>query len=240
MENKALVINYFEELRNNNFLVDEFFSYLTDNQVHYAALGGSVRAALNPEKKEKLRDVDIVFKTENQLILSFLQERNVQYHQNSFNGLKFTLDSVEFDAWNIMDHYYYKNSLHSKSFENLYKTTLLNYDSLAYDFSKQILYDKYYNEYCNERKIDIVRGYGSARKNPNKPLTICKIFEIERRENVRISHKTMSYIKDYCRQYRIDECIWELKKAYRRHYQKQMNDRLYEYIKKQLRTIVYN
>ena len=48
MEKQIELINkYFSTIRNNNSNINTFFSFLDENEIHYAALGGSVRAALN-------------------------------------------------------------------------------------------------------------------------------------------------------------------------------------------------
>ena len=60
---KELINNYFSNLRADNSKIDSFFSYLDNNKIHYAILGGSIRDALNGNLIP--RDIDVIFKSEN-------------------------------------------------------------------------------------------------------------------------------------------------------------------------------
>lgn len=234
-----LVKNYFSNIRIKNTKIDSFFSFLDGNNIHYAVLGGAVRAALN--NVNSLRDIDVIFQTDDFVIYDFLSENNVQYEFNSFGGLKFNLENIQFDAWNIENHYAFQKKAYAAKFKNIYKTTFINYDSVMYDFTNDILYDKKYNSCINEKEIDLVGSKKLCNKNPNKPLSICKILELKQKYQYELSYKTKKYIKEFCKSciYK-KRCMILLETAYERHYKKKMDKKFYSYIKKHIMEIFYS
>lgn len=233
------VKNYFANIRIKNTKIDSFFSFLDVNNIHYAVLGGAVRAALN--NVDYVRDIDVIFQADNFVIYNFLSENNISYELNSFGGLKFNLGNIQFDAWNIENHYAFQKKTYTTKFENIYKTTFINYDSVMYDFTKDILYDEKYNSCINEKEIDLIGSKKLCNKNPNKPLSICKILELKQKYQYELSYKTKKYIKEFCKSciYK-KHCMFLLETAYERHYKKKMNKKLYFYIKKHIMEIFYS
>lgn len=139
MKNKEEVIrNYFLTIRNNNIKVNSFFSFLDTNNVQYAVLGGALRAEL--DSSYSMRDIDIIYKTDFSIVQKYLSENNIKFKKNTFDGLKFNLGNIQFDVWDIENHFAFKNNYYKPYFENVCKTTFLNYDSIMYDFTNKILY----------------------------------------------------------------------------------------------------
>ena len=239
MKNQEEVIEeYFSTIRNNNTKVNSFFSFLDAKNIQYAVLGGAFRAAL--DSSYSLRDIDLIYKTDFSIVLNYLSENNIKFKKNSFDGLKFNLDNIQFDVWDIENHFAFKNNYYKLSFKNVCKTTFLNYDSIMYDFTNQILYCEDYQTCINSKVLDLVGGWKLNNNNPNRPLSICKIFEIKKEKKLSLSNKTKKYIRKYISFYgnNIKDCLCALRNSYEIHYYKKMNKNLSIYIRKQLKEIL--
>ena len=239
MENKKEIINkYFDNIRKKNSKVDSFFAFLDNNEIHYAILGGFVRAALNDDSSP--RDIDIIFKEKESHVENYLIQNNIAFKKNTFDGLKFNLNNLQFDVWKIEDHFAFRKKIYKPQFENIYKTTFLNYDSIMYDVTEQILYCKNYQHCIDKQLIDFVGNRKLNKKNPNLELSICKIFEICKNEKLLPSVKIKKYIKKYYDEYVTEKIFMNLlQSAYEDHYNKKMNKDLSCYIKRELKKIRY-
>lgn len=223
--------NYFSNIRVNNSNINSFFSFLEKNIIHYAVLGGSVRAALN--NVSVFRDIDIVYQSNSSSIESFLLENKINYKQNTFKGLKFNIDNIRFDVWNIDNHFAFERNYYKPQFKNIYKTTLLNYDSIVYDFTDNILYAKEYKKCINEKMIDIISKRKLSHNNPNIGLSICKILELKKENKYRLSNRIKKYIKYFYKKNK-GKYMVILQEAYQKHYDKKFNKALLIYIRNQL------
>lgn len=233
-----IVRSFFLKIRENDSQVNHFFSFLEENNFHHAALGGSVRAAVADDVK--VRDIDIVFQGDDTQIYKYLSDNNIPYILNSMKGLKFTIGEIEYDAWNIDNHYAFKKNLLEPKFENIYKTALINYDEMVYDFTTNILYDDGYRKCFDEKMLKLNEDKRFYENNPNLLQYICKIFTIAQKYNISLSEEAIDLIKSQCGTLEnIDEFMDSLKAAYKRHYKKDMEDSFYEYIVKQI-TWLYN
>lgn len=232
---KELINNYFSNLRADNSKIDSFFSYLDNNKIHYAILGGSIRDALNGNLIP--RDIDVIFKSENSGIESFFKQNNVSYKLNTFNGMKFSLNKIQFDVWDIKNHFAFKESFYKPQFENICKTTLLNYDSIMFDFTEQILYSKEYYSCINKKLIKLIGKKKLIENNPNYELSICKILELSKIEKFTLSKQIEKYIQEFCKGKSQKTIYLALQESYENHYQKKMTKSLANYIKRYIKTL---
>lgn len=237
MEKQIELINkYFSTIRNNNSNINTFFSFLDENEIHYAALGGSVRAALN--NSSSLRDIDIVYQTDYSLIQNYLLENGISFKQNTFNGLKFNIDNIQFDVWNIDNHFAFKEKYYKADFKNIYKTTFLNYDSIMYDFTNNKLYDKEYTNCINDQLIDIIGKKNLNKNNPNMALSICKVLKLKKEKKYSLSNRAKEYIRNFYEKCASQKkCMLILQQAYEKHYKKKIKRGLSIYIKNELKKI---
>lgn len=228
--------NYFTNIRNNYSHINTFFSFLDENAVHYAALGGAVRAALN--NSSSLRDIDIIYQTDYTLIQDYLVKNGINFKRNTFDGIKFRIDNIQFDVWNIENHFAFKENYYKTDFKNIWKTTLLNYDSIMYDFTDNKLYDKEYVNCINDQLIDIIGRSKIKYNNPNIGLSICKILELKKENNYILSNKTKEYLKTFCKNCtNTKQCMVILQEAYEKHYNKKLKKDFSIYMRNELKNL---
>lgn len=190
-------------------------------------IGGAIRSAL--QKDYKLRDVDLIFKSSKKCNLdSIIQQKNISYKKNRFNGYKIFFNNLSFDLWTMEDHWGFKKKFYEKNVKNIQQTTLLNYDSLVYDYSNKVLYNDNYRSCKSERIIDIIGTDEYVKNNPSPYINIMRILKIQMETGYKLSERSYDYIKYYYN--KCDNIINYLEKAYRYHYNK-IDEKFSKYIR---------
>lgn len=139
----------------------------------------------------QIRDFDIVVKTENAILASFLS--NFEYKRNSFGGYKLKIGGLNVDLWHVENTWAYQNDKVKSGlfdFYSLPNTAFFNFSSVIFDCNaKEFVYTKYFIDFLKTRTIDLV-----LEENPMPHLCIINSIYYHQKFNLAISEN----LKRYC------------------------------------------
>lgn len=199
-------------------------------------LGGSVRDSFYKKKNEyTIRDLDLIFSKDIKKIKDILEEYD--YSINRFGGYKIKFFDIEIDIWSYRDNWATKNNLKPKIRKNMLDLisygTLLNIDSLVYDYRNKLIYYDYFKEAYENNTIDFIttdEKYIEA--NPNRPLNIFRIIYFMDVYKLSVSLQVKNYIQEYIRKH--NNYLEEIHQSQLKHYrqEKLKKDEVYMRLKK--------
>lgn len=188
---KQLNHNY-EEFLNQNPLFGIFRNEL-EKLGNIILFGGAVRDFGYYDKVP--RDIDIVINTSNPASIgNFLFGKNVK--KNRFGGYKVKVGSLSVDIWLLPFTWAFREGIVELSVEKLTETVFLNFDSIVFDASNQILYDGGFTESIETNTLDII-----LEKNPSPPLNILRTLVYVDKYKFYMSEGLSKYMQDWIRQY---------------------------------------
>lgn len=160
-------------------------------------IGGALRAAL--QENYILRDVDVILKPVKKYSIDqiLFNMNNIRYSKNRFGGYKVRFKTTTFDIWTIHDHWGFKEKFYNEDVKNIEKTTLLNYDSIVYDYSKKILYSNNYEKCIKRRIIDMIGDDEYIINNPSPYVNIMRMLKIKMETGYDLSDRSLKYIQYY-------------------------------------------
>lgn len=122
-------------------------------------IGGVLRSFKNFDIFNEIKDIDIIFQSENPITLSKICNK-YNYSKNHFGGFKINCDGIMIDVWNIEDTWAFRtNTVVCEKYEMpklLCNTTFLNIDSIVYDLHNDTWYDTLYKQAMTSKTLDIV------------------------------------------------------------------------------------
>ncbi|MBR1377315.1 MAG: hypothetical protein IJ565_05870 [Bacilli bacterium] len=193
---------------------------------HCIIIGGAIRDILSDACP---RDFDIIIDEENTSKLEeFIKEQNVLYGKNFFGGYKLYFDDAVCDVWLLKNHFLFKEGVYDICFDNISKTTLINYDSLVYDVKEGKLDINNYCDCIEKNEIDFIGDEKAKELNYNPILSVIKILSLKNK-GFKISDRVSDYIKE-CYYKNEDDFIKLIRNEYIRHYHMNMPLPLEEYI----------
>lgn len=138
-----------------------------------------------------IRDLDIVFKTENDDQLNKILS-TYKYKINSFGGYKIEIGDLNIDFWSIDNTWALNISklyLDLDKYRLLPKTSFFNFSSIIFDLKKSnfIASTDFFN-FLKNRKIDYV-----LEENPLPILCIVNSIYYSRKYNLKISNRLKKY-----------------------------------------------
>ncbi|MDU1601569.1 MAG: hypothetical protein E6845_01295 [Clostridium sp.] len=185
-----------QSLRNSDIAINSLLTAL-ENISNLVIIGGALRSAL--QENYKLRDVDLILDPlkEYDIDKILLKLNNTRYKKNRFGGYKVIFNTTTFDIWTIHDHWGFKEKFYKENIENIEKTTLLNYDSLVYDYSNKILYSNNYENCIRRKIIDMIGKEEYIKNNPSPYINIMRMLKIKMETGYELSNRSYEYIKHY-------------------------------------------
>lgn len=186
--------NYFLRIKTQSLFLSSVYDFFECKGIEFGFLGGAVRAAINDAAKLP-RDFDIVFDSSDVEFDTFLEEKNIDFEKNSFGGRKIRADNLVFDIWSLARHHLIADHKYSKDFRNISKTTVINYDSIFFDWTNQKLMGDY--SYClDNHSIDFVGNKKYQKFNRQKDITICKLALLKS-QGFLFSNDIDNYVSNY-------------------------------------------
>lgn len=119
------------------------------------------------------RDLDIVVDNLDDIkeIIQHL-ESEVSVKNNSFGGLKLTIEGLNIDIWSIRNTWGIKKDGLKLTPESLLKTAFFNFSAIVFDYNNaRFYYDEAFPDFLSTRMMNVV--YES---NPNIPLCIINTY----------------------------------------------------------------
>lgn len=136
----------------------------------------------------------------------------------------------------MSEHYSFKQKYYMPSFDNIKKTTLINYDSLVYDMKSKKLDSEYYQSCIDNRKIEFVGSRTAIKNNPTPCMNVLKILKIHSETEFALSYEVVEYVNDYLKKQDISDIEFMLKE-YKRHYRTQMTDTFRGYLEEWIKSM---
>lgn len=138
----------------------------------------------------QIRDFDIVVKSENSILASYLSK--LEYKKNSFGGYKLKIGSLNVDLWHVENTWAYKkDKVKSDLFEfySLPKTAFFNFSSVIFNWNaKEFVYTKNFIDFLKTKTIDLV-----LEENPMPHLCIVNTIYYHQKFNLSISENLKRY-----------------------------------------------
>lgn len=138
-------------------------------------------------------DIDLVVNCPPKSLASFFEKSNMNFEKNKFDGYRTTTKSWTVDVWPLEQTWAFKNNkVELISRESLLRTTITNWDAIAYSFSDgAILCHDDYFQVIKSGEIDLV-----LECNPNSAgvllRTLRSIFDGKAKK---LMPKALSYLK---------------------------------------------
>lgn len=205
--------NFIKQWKDVNRLIE----LLLSQNIHIYVVGGFVRSYI---ENTLPRDIDIIVDCDIAILDSLIISQDYSYTKNLFNAYKLDL-SLKTDIWTLEDHCHgiYHNI-------ELRYTLFYNYDSIIYDVNNNTI-DRYYYDKCmSENILDFVGTQEIIQLNPSyaESLNSLKAYCISYERGFTLSKPLFTYLKE------MNISIFILQKEYKRHYNKEMNQNLLNYI----------
>jgi hypothetical protein len=189
-------LHFSSELDSNpelKFLLYEIFVYGSAYIV-----GGYFRDFLNSKKS---RDLDIIIDLDNDRLLEIVRKSNAQYTINRHKGIKLQFKNIVVDMWSIENNWAFKNELvklnEKDKLNSIAKGCFYNYDSLVINLHTFNLNIQNYNDYFENRKLDILLKSPIYKNlNPTIEANILRAFYLKKTQNIQFSSNTKKYLID--------------------------------------------
>lgn len=197
--------------------VNELIELLLSQNIQVYVVGGFVRSYI---ENTSPRDIDIIVDCDTATLDSIVVSQKYSYAKNLFGSYKLNL-SLKTDIWTLETHCHglYKNI-------ELRYTLFYNYDSIIYDVNHNII-DRYYYDKCMcEHVLDFVgtQEIINIGLSCTVILDSLKAYCISYNRGLNLSKPITAYLKE------TNIPISVLQKEYKRHYNKEMDKNLLDYI----------
>lgn len=201
-------INY-KKQRNYDFkyLLDEL-----EKRGDIILIGGAIRDIIL--KNSEPRDIDIIIDTNDEL--RFLEKSFKKVDRNRFGGYKIHLNEIVVDVWSIQNHWAFREKILEKSFINIKYSTLLNYDSILLNLTKNIGCVEIFNEMAKSFYLDFTLSERDVNKNPTKAINIVRMLIIRDEWGLKFSDNVQRYIVNWILESK--QPVEELWIAQKKHY----------------------
>lgn len=114
------------------------------------------------------RDLDIVVRNIDKVILPKNYWNHIQLEKNSFGGYKVKIGQLTVDAWDIKNTWGVQKLQLRDTPYSLINTAFFNFSAIIYDYNREkFIYDKHFLQFYKNHAMDIVFD-----ENPNIPLCI--------------------------------------------------------------------
>ena len=179
-----------EEITLRNFLYDVF----TCGTAYI--VGGYIRDFLNGNKS---RDIDIIVDIHQHELLNIVQALNCKYELNRHGGIKLKLDFLDVDVWNLENNWAIKNNLVHLNEQDLLnsiaKGCFYNYDSLVINVNNFSYNIRYYQDFLNTRRLDILQKSPAYKNlNPTVEANVIRALFLHANFNCTFSDNTNYYL----------------------------------------------
>lgn len=135
------------------------------------------------------RDLDIVVKDIDNIIIPKRYWRNIRFSKNSFGGYKVKIGQLIVDVWDIERTWGIQNLRIKSTPYSLIRTAFFNFSAITYDFNKtKFIYDEDFLIFYKTKAMDV-----KYPDNPNVPLCILN---------------TIYYAEKYSFNIRYNLCKW--------------------------------
>lgn len=158
--------------------------------------GGAVREYLDTEFNNLPRDFDLVIKKNSQNIDLDRVLEKFQYKKNRFGGYKITVDSLEFDIWELEKTWAFRENKVKCAYRDydkkLQNTVFLNIDSIVYNLSTKNYYSEEYERAMKNKKLDII-----LEENPYLELNLIRAIVYKKKYTMYFSDKLRSILLEF-------------------------------------------
>lgn len=215
------VKNYFTSDAASNKVASELMHSLAEH-AHVYIFGGMIRDLGLYGTEGFSSDIDLVYEGSQQALRNTLSRIGITNPiENKFGGFRFHFSQHDFDIWCLEDTWAFKNKhISLKDVNSLLKTTLMSWDAIIYDFSKNeiIAEDNYLNNLVN-RHLDLILP-----DTPNLVGSMVKILRtIYIKDVVSLGPKLCGFLHERMLESDIDDII-EYEQA---HYEEQTIEKEY-------------
>lgn len=139
------------------------------------------------------RDLDIVVKDIDNIVIPKQYLRNITFKRNSFGGYKLKVGMLGVDVWSLEKTWGIQNSQLKSTPYSLIKTAFFNFSSIVYDFNQsKFIYDNSFMEFYKTRAMDV-----RYEENPNIPLCIVNTFYYSLKYSFPIKYKLCQWITNH-------------------------------------------
>lgn len=198
--------DYFLNIKQQSQFLSSVYNFFETKNIEFGFLGGAVRAAINGSE-EPLRDLDIVFDSDDIGFDNFLIESGIDFRTNSFGGRKVKTDNLVFDIWSLSRHHLIAEKKYSRNFKSISKTTFVNYDSIFFDWTKQKLIGDY-SKCLQTHLIDFVGNKKYQKLNKQVDVAICKLALLSN-QKFSLSKDVENYVSNYIRSFFDKESLFD-------------------------------
>lgn len=173
------------------FLLDQESWWLLlqiSNQTNVYVFSGVIRNFLLGYSEN--RDLDIVVKHLDKIVIPTINQRKIQIKKNSFGGYKLKIGMLNVDVWDIEKTWGIQNMRLSSTPYSLIKTAFFNFSAIVYDFNRgRFIYDKCFVDFYKTHAMDI-----QYKENPNIPLCIVNSFYYALKYSFSIKYELCKWI----------------------------------------------
>ena len=211
MDDREKILSLIKIQSANNEDFKRFFEVL-NLYMNVVLIGGAARGAL--ENDFNPRDLDFILNNDNMNDFeSIIKNLHINYIKNSFGGYKLKFKNLEVDVWSIYTHNSFIKGFMEPSVENLEKSCVINYDSVLYDFKKNVLYDSIYQ---NCKKTKIIKLIGDLKMINSNGIgrNVARLIRKQLESGYKFDNRTIKYIEDYFK----SNSKEDLYSAYQQHY----------------------
>jgi len=191
---KKPFFNHFkEQMKHENFL-HFFYEVFMLGSVY--VVGGYLRDFLNNRPS---RDIDVIVDIEKESLIKILSDFDFEYSINRHGGVKVKLKSIEADIWTISSNWAFKNELvklnEEDKLNSIAKGCFYNYDSLVINLNKLHLNLRYYKEFLESNKLNILQESPPYKlKNPSIEANILRAIYLRELFNCELTENTSHYL----------------------------------------------
>jgi hypothetical protein len=159
-------------------------------------VGGFFRDFINGKSS---RDVDIIVDINNEILGEILNELELSYSINRHGGIKIKLSGLEVDVWSFENNWAFKNKLvklnEDDKLNSIAKGCFYNYDSLVINLNNFNYNLRYYKEFVETRKLNILQERTLYKNlNPSIEANILRAFYIKHLYGISFSPNTTNYL----------------------------------------------
>lgn len=142
--------------------------------------------------KSVIRDVDLVYDTENDINIEYLL-LNYKFKKNSFGGYKIFIKNYIVDIWNLNETWGLNKGQLTFKFNSLHKlpdTTFFNFSSIVYSLNEnEFIVGRPFLDFIKKKEIDLV-----MEENPFPELCVINTMYYQKKMNFKLSKKLREYI----------------------------------------------
>lgn len=186
--------DYFVQKMKQEDFIYFFYSVFTLGTAY--VVGGYFRDFISNKSS---RDIDIIVDLKSEQIIEILKELNFNYSSNRHGGIKIKLNSIDADVWSIENNWAFKSKLvklnEDDKLNSIAKGCFYNYDSLVINLNSFNYNLRYYKEFLETKKLDILQERTIYKHlNPSIEANILRAFYIKHVYDIGYTSNTQSYL----------------------------------------------